>query len=61
MTDEEKWGMGFRKVGKPTKRFPTNINIEDDCGEITWDMKCDYERSKWKFVTIRFNNIHQGK
>ena len=51
---------GFRKVGKPTSLFPTQIEILDECGEITKEMECDYEKSKWKYVTIRFNNIHPG-
>merc|ERR1712032_978668 len=49
---------GFRKLRRPTSLFPTMFAIEDECGEITKEMKCDYEKSKWKYVTIRFNNIH---
>ena len=60
MVEEKRKGRGFRKVGRPTSLFPTNIDIEDECGEITTDMKCDYEKSKWKYVIIRFNNIHPG-
>lgn len=39
MVEEKKKGRGFRKNGKPTSHFPTNIVIEDECGEITTDMQ----------------------
>ena len=58
---EEKINKRFRKVGEQTPLFPTYVVVEDECGEITTDMKCDYEKAKWKYVIIRFNNIHQGK
>ena len=39
MVEEKRKGRGFRKNGKPTPHFPTNIVIEDECGEITTDMQ----------------------
>ena len=49
---------GFRKNVKVTDKIPQNIQIEDECAEMTASGECDV-RSKWKIVVLTFYNIEE--
>ena len=61
LTEEKMKNGEYRRLGQTTELFPSDASAEDECGEMTDDERCDHDKSKWKYVVLRFHNIQPGK